>query len=280
MISRARTKAIQGLVAATLALCSYLPDADASVAESPDLFVEALLAEVERVELDRAELELPDRQSLLHRLAQSPIPSIRLRVAQAAGALASEDPSAGLALLHQLARDPQRAVRSAAARALASFFEHAPGALRCAVESDWATARTAHERVTLARALAASAPDWMTDLTLLELASDPRPSVRRAALHAVRAQLCRNPDAYVSLAAARSADPDRRVRKSARRALRSEQARALSPAYQPSPAAVRESRKRFRRALRASTHAGAPAHARGYGVGVVDGAAGGVLLLG
>ncbi len=278
MIMRARSKAIQGLVAATLALCTYLPDAEASVAGSHDPFVEALLAEVERAEVERAGLVLPDRQSVLRRLALSPLPSIRLRVAQAAGALASEDPSGGLALLRQLSRDARGDVRSAAARGLASFLQHAPGPLRCAVESDWATAGAPHQRVALARALGSTAPDWMTDLALLELANDDRVSVRRAALHAVRAHLRRNPEAYLPLVAARSADPDRRVRKSARRALCSEEARHLDPSYQVSPTALREGRKRFRRALRESMHAGA--RARACGVGVIDRAAGCVLLMG
>jgi hypothetical protein len=82
----------------------------------------------------------------------------------------------------------------------------------------------------------------------------------------------------VPVVAACSVDPDRGVRKSARRALRSEEARAADPSCQPSPTAVRESRKRFRRALRQSMRASA--HPRTYGVGVLDAAAGRVLLMG
>jgi HEAT repeat protein len=272
MISRARNIAIQGLVAGTLALLSYLPDAAASAAGGFDPFVEAVVAEVES-----ADHELPDRQGVLRRLALSPQSSIRMRVAEAAGALASEDPEAGLALLRLLSHDSESKVRAAAARGLGLFLEHASGPLRCAVESGWATAALADERVALARALGASSPGWMTDLALMQLASDARVPVRRAALHSVRAQLRRNPEAYLPLVAARSADPDRGVRKSARRALCSEEARSLDPSYQPSPTALRESRKRFQRALRQSMRASD--HPRAYGIGVLD-AEGRVLLMG
>jgi hypothetical protein len=146
------------------------------------------------------------------------------------------------------------------------------------VESEWATANAPDQRVALARALAATPPGWMTDLALQELASDRCAPVRRAALHAVRAHLPRNPEAYAPLVAACSVDPDRGVRKSARRALRSEEARNAEPSWQPSPTALRESRKRFRRALRQSMRASA--HPRAYGVGVFDAAAGRVLLMG
>jgi hypothetical protein len=259
MMSRARSKAIQGLIAGTLALSSYLPEAEASAEGGAEAFVAALVAEAEG-----SELEVPDRQSLLARLALSPSRSIRVRVAEAAGALSNDAPAAGLALLRRLSHDTAGKVRAAAARALAQFIEHAPGPLRCAVESDWATAEAAAERVALARALGMSAPDWLTDLALLELATDARVAVRRAALQAARSQLDRNPHSYVQVAAAHSGDPDRRVRKTARQVLRQAQAHgradvtAWLATLQASPSAQRESRRRLRCALHEPRGRGAP----------------------
>jgi hypothetical protein len=245
MISRARTKAIQGLIAGTLALSGHIPDADASSGGADDPFVEALVAEVERTEL-----ESPDRVSVLRRLALSPSRAIRARVARAAGALCHEDPERGLALLRQLSHDAAGAVRAGAARGLAHFMSQASDPVRCAVESAWATADAADERVALARALGLVAPDWLTDMVLSELAADAHAPVRRAALHAARALLAHHPAPYIQLAVAHSADPDRRVRKSSRQLLRRAEASGLLMSMRPSPGALRESRKRLRRALR------------------------------
>ncbi|HTV18607.1 MAG TPA: HEAT repeat domain-containing protein [Polyangiaceae bacterium] len=249
MISRARTKAIQGLIAGTLALSSHFPDADAASASSDDPFVDALVAEVEQGGLD-----VPDRVSVLRRLALSPSGAVRARVAESAGALSDEAPAA-LSLLRQLSHDAAGVVRSAAARGLAHFIEHASDPVRAAVESAWATAPTSDERVALARALGLATPDWLTDLALQELAADPSPPVRHAALDAAHAQLARNPAPYLELAAAHSADPDRRVRKSARHLLRKAEATG-SPtlAMRPTASELRASRHRLRRALHDSRH--------------------------
>jgi hypothetical protein len=249
MISRARTKAIQGIIAGTLALSGHMPDADASSGSGSDPFVEALVAEVERGDLDA-----PDRVSVLRRLALSPSSAIRARVAAAAGALCHEDPEAGLALLRQLSHDAAGAVRAGAARGLARFMDHASDRVRCAVESAWATADAADERVALARALGMVSPNWLTDLVLSELAADARAPVRRAALHAARAQLAQNPAPYVQLAVAHSADPDRGVRKSSRQLLRRAEANGALLSMRLSPGALRDSRKRLRRAMREPRH--------------------------
>jgi HEAT repeat protein len=201
-------------------------------------------------EVERGDVELLDRPGLLRRLALSPSRSVRIRVAEAAAALSSENTEAGLSLLRQLSHDATGAVRAAAARGLAQFMQHAPGPLRCAVESAWATAEAPDERVALARALGMAAPDWLTDFALVELAADARAPVRRAAVQAAGIQLGQNPETYVRLAAARSGDPDRRVRKLARHALRRAEATGWLAALRPSPLAMRESRKRFRRAMR------------------------------
>lgn len=244
-ISRARTKAIQGLIAGTLALSGPVPDARASSGRA-DLLMEALVAEV-----DERSLDALGRARLLRRLAISPISALRARAAEAAGALCDDDPRLGLELLRELSRDATHVVRSAAARGLARYIDHAPSLARAAVESAWATSPAAGERAALARALGDVTPDWLTDLVLAELAADPSATVRRAALQAAHAQLASAPRAYVKLAAARSADPDRRVRESARRLLRRPEASAFSAELRPSPEALRASRKRLRRALRA-----------------------------
>jgi HEAT repeat protein len=241
--ARVRSTAIQGLIAGTLAF-GYLPDADAALAECSDPFVQELVDEVERGVL------LPDRPSVLRRLALGANPAIRARVAEAAGTLAGEDLGAGLSLVRLLAHDPEAPVRAAAARGLAQLLEQAPGAVRAAIESQWATARAAEERVVLAHALARSTPDWLTDLAIAELASDPEACVRRAALSAVELQLDNNPRVYVSLAAAHLADADRGVRKRARHILRRAEPAGWVSTLKPGPAHVRESKRRFRRAMR------------------------------
>jgi HEAT repeat protein len=244
---RARSKAIQTVIAGTLALLSYLPETDAVFSESIDPFVVALVDEVER-----SNHELPNRQSVLRRLAFSTSPVIRARVAEAAGALGSEDLGAGLALIKLLSHDSAGSVRAAAARGLAHMIEQLPDALRTAVESEWATARAPGERVVLARALGLSTPSWLTDLAIGELASDQNVAVRRAALQAVGQQLEKNPGAYVGLVVAHLGDADRQVRKNARRALRRAESAGWVSAFSPGPERVRASKRRFRQAMRQS----------------------------
>jgi hypothetical protein len=245
-MTRVRSKAIQGLFAGTLALFSPIPEGAARAADPLDPIALALEDLEDEVERDADRL---DRQSVLRRLALSPNVGVRQRVAEAAGALSCEEPQAGLSLLRQLCHDISGPVRSAAARGLAEFIRHAPGPVRCAVESDWATAPASDERVALARALGMTTPDWLTDLALTELAGDGRAPVRRAALFAATRQLAQNPEAYVRLAAGHASDADRRVRKAARHALRQTAARVWLAALRPSSSALRESRKRFRRAM-------------------------------
>jgi len=247
---RVRSKTLQGLVAGTLALLSYLPDADASAGDFDEPFLEALVDDAESGDVD-----VFDRPSVLRRLSVNPSAEVRARVAEAAGALALEDPTDGLALLRELSHDSETRVRRASARGLAHFMDHASGPLRAAVESDWTTARAATERITLARALGASTPDWMTDLALAELATDARARVRRAAVDAARSKLESNPGAYVQLAAERLADPDRHVRKSARQLLRQAEPAGWTAGLRSPAQVLRDSRKRFRRAMHASGHA-------------------------
>src|SRR5262245_24366669 len=110
MKARVRSKALQGVIAATLVWLSYVPDADALGPDGNDPWVQALVEEAESGDLD---LE-PDRLSLLRRLAFSPSRDLRARVADAAGALA--EPASAQGLLRQLAHDPSGRVRLAAAR--------------------------------------------------------------------------------------------------------------------------------------------------------------------
>ena len=249
MMVRVRSKTLQGLVAGTLALLSYLPDADATAADGDEPFLEALVDDAESGDVD-----VFDRPSVLRRLSVNPSAEVRARVAEAAGALALEDPTDGLALLRELSHDGVTRVRRATARGLAHFMDHASGPLRAAVESDWTTTRSATERATLARALGAAKPDWMTDLALAELATDARPGVRRAAVDAARQKLESNPSAYVQLAAERTGDPDRHVRKSARQLLRQAEPAGWTSGLRPPAQVLRESRKRFRQAMRLGAH--------------------------
>jgi hypothetical protein len=245
MKARARSKAIQGLLAGTLVLFSSFPDADAGLAESSDPSADDGVDDGEHGADD-----LQQQLSLLARLASSPSSAVRLHVAEAAGALVGTERDAGLALLRGLSHDATAEVRAAAARGLARWMERAPGPRRAAVASEWATSKSADARVALAVALGSATPDWLTDLVLGELATDREARVRRAALVAAREQLGSSPEAYVNVAAARVADPDRRVRKSARHVLRRAEPSGWVANWRPAPSAQRESRKRYRRALR------------------------------
>jgi hypothetical protein len=252
MKARARSKAIQGLLAGTLALFSSFPDADA-LADPPDSWG----ADDGVDDNERGAEDLQHHHfSLLARLAQSPSSAVRVHVAEAAGAVLGSEREGGLALLRRLSQDATGEVRAAAARGLADWIEHAPGPQRAAVESDWATSRSADARVALALALGSTTPDWLTDLALGELAGDPDPRVRRAALEAAREQLATSPAAYVALAAEHVADPDPRVRKSARHVLMRAEPRGWVAQWRPTPIALRESRKRYRRAQRADAFSG------------------------
>ncbi len=241
-----RSRAIQGLIAATLGLLSNFPDADPSFSELPEPYIEALVDEVQS-----ADLASPGRKDLLRRLARDGRDVVRVRVADAAGRLWRDDPECGLSILRRLACDPIARVRAAAARSLGFFIERAPAPLRAAVESEWAAASAQGERVALGLALGEAKPSWLTDLALEELASDPSGRVRWAALRAAEAHLHLDPAAYVRLALAHIGDPDRHVRKSARRLLR----RAERSGYEPASLgrkARRAERQRARQAMRAS----------------------------
>jgi len=245
-----RSKAIQGVLAATLAWLSYYLDTDALGADGNDPWVQALVDEAESGDLD---LQL-DRVSLMRRLAVSPSRALRAQVAKVA---AVAEPDGAQALLRQLAHDPAGSVRLAAARGLARYMDHADAWQRASIESRWARAPREDERVAFALALGHVRPDFLTDLALQELSSDPRPRVRRAALATARELLPLQPDAYVRIAAARLDDLDRRTRKLARSALRSAQRSPEVAALRPSPEQMRESRRRYRRALRGNDPASA-----------------------
>jgi len=244
MKARVRSKALQGVIAATLAWLSYVPDADALGPDGNAPWVQALVEEAESGDLD---LQL-DRLSLLRRLAISSSRDLRAKVANAAGALS--EPTSAQALLRQLAHDPSARVRLAAARGLARLIDHADARLRASMESGWARAPSEDERVAFALALGQTAPDFLTDLALSELASDHRPRVRRAALASARSLSAHEPEPYLRLAVARLDDQDRRTRKQARAALRAAPARPEVAALRPSAEQLRESRHRYRRALR------------------------------
>jgi hypothetical protein len=239
-----RSKALHGVIAATLAWLSYVPDADALGPDGDAPWVEALVAEAENGELD---LEL-DRLSLLRRLAINPSRDLRARVASTAGALA--EPAAAQALLRQLAHDPSARVRLAAAQGLGRLIDKADARLRASLESAWSRAPSEDERVAFALALGHSAPDFLTDLTLSELAADHRPRVRRAALASARSLSAQAPEPFLRLAVARLDDQDRRTRKRARAALRAAPERPEVAQLRSSPEQLRESRHRYRRAVR------------------------------
>ena len=109
---------------------------------------------------------------------------------------------------------------------------------------------SAPRRVAFALAVGHAAPDFLTDLSLSELAGDHRPRVRRAALASARSLSAHAPEPYLRLAVARLDDPDRRTRERARAALRAAPDRPEVTALRPSLEQLRESRHRYRRALR------------------------------
>lgn len=252
------SRAARGLLGAALALCTNLPEAQATLSGLPDPVALELVDEVER-----AGVETRGRQRLLAGLAQDRRAAIRERVAAAAGRLPASDASFGSALLAQLADDAAPNVGAAAARGLGRLLTTTTDPLRASIESYWALAPSARRRFALGLAMGLAPCHFLTDFVVQELAGDGDASVRWAALSAARAHLDTDPPGYTRLAARHVDDPDRAVRAAARGLLRSAERRGWAVADRPTVAERRANRQRFRRALRASAArirpAGAPA---------------------
>ena len=154
-------------------------------------------------------------------------------VDRTAGVPRSEDPLSpdAQALLRTLAADSAWPVREAAAQALARCLRQSPVLARLRAVCEWALADPPAERLAVARALNRSIRVPGADIALAHLARQGEPFVRRAALAAMGTQLSPEDPIVSDVAGAALADPERRVRRAARKLL----IRAMRPARTASP---------------------------------------------
>jgi HEAT repeat protein len=160
-----------------------------------------------------------DRGRVLNLFAGDPRDSVRVRVADALGALAWEGSSDSMRLLEALATDPSPLVRSAAAHGLENVLESAAPIDRIEIVCRWATAAEAAQREALARALCSAVPTPVTDLVLAQLAADADARVRLSAIRASERHFADHPASYSEIAESCAMDSNRRVRRAARRLL-------------------------------------------------------------
>jgi hypothetical protein len=140
-------------------------------------------------------------------------------VADAAPGLAGGSFSGAEGVLRTLADDPEPEVRETVAAALSRLVDGAPAADRFEIVSRWSLSERVSERRAAARVLASCAPAFGDVAILAHLAGDAHREVRRNALQAVRARFAQDRPVLEATAVPALRDPDRKVRRMARRLL-------------------------------------------------------------
>jgi hypothetical protein len=187
---------------------------------------ERVIGELFEAGLD-ADWRAEDRRRLLHVLASDPRASVRCAAADTAPWAAAGSLEEAEDLIRPLVRDPAPCVRETAAAALGRLAESVPLFDRAQFVSSWARAPHPGERQAAARALALW-PVFGADVVLAHLARDPAPRVRRRAMEAVAARFPFEPSVLEDSVAAALSDPDRRVRRLARKLFVQASRRAAS----------------------------------------------------
>ncbi|HVJ19053.1 MAG TPA: hypothetical protein VM686_26720 [Polyangiaceae bacterium] len=186
----------------------------AELAELPSEVLSDLVSEVEQSDTDT-----DTKLSVLKLLSSDVRGDVRASVAEAAGHLWPDNKEDSLALVRALAQDGSTKVRAAAANGLTRMLYLASPAERVEVVCTFAVADAPAERLALARALSSHVPVLVADLALEQLANDDEPEIRAAAVRAALQRIDEAPATYRRLAAERIADPDRNVRRAAKRLL-------------------------------------------------------------
>lgn len=163
--------------------------------------------------LDDAELDLAQRKRVVALLAADPRAQVRVDAAVAAGEARDE------ATLRRLAIDRDRAVRVAAGHGVGALLAASDPFERMRVVADWALADEPSRRAALARGLQHAGLEAVgLGPAIAHLACDRSVEVRRLALGAVAIH-GRADDRHAAVARAALGDPDRRVRRLARRVV-------------------------------------------------------------
>jgi hypothetical protein len=181
---------------------------------------EDLVSEVvEAVGENEPEWSKDDRRRVLSVLASDPRSLVRIRVAEAAGALMPDFVTDAEKLLRGLANDHTPSVRAAAARGLELVLARATPIDRVELVCQWAASGRVAEREAVARSLRARVQTLVTDLVIEQLSRDGSAAVRLAALRAAAHHFDEHPRAYREVAERLTADKSRRVRRVARQLM-------------------------------------------------------------
>jgi hypothetical protein len=158
-----------------------------------------------------------DRLSLLRLLSHDARTAVRSRVAESVGEHAEVLRAERVELTRALARDPSERVRSAASESLAAVLRSAPPIERVELVCSWASSDDWRDRAAIARALRHSTPVPLADVAIEVLAVDERDEVRLAAVEAAERHYDESAEQYRRIAMRRVSDPERHVRRLARR---------------------------------------------------------------
>lgn len=169
--------------------------------------------------VDEGGWQTSDRRRVLELLAQDPRPAVRVRVARKAGALGDAAGTDAAQLLRVLARDDSLDVRAAAVAGLGRLLERLSPLDRIGVVAEWTMSDVVEERATIAAALRAQTPVFVTELAIEQLAADSSDTVRRFAVEAAARHLEEDRRAYARVLAQLAADPAGPVRSTALRVL-------------------------------------------------------------
>lgn len=211
---RGRRLLFRHLVALSITLGAGSASAATELEELPAEVLSDVVAEVEQSDADTA-----TKLGVLRLLARDARDSVRARVAEAASCLWSGGKHEALELLRSLAGDRAAKVQAAVANGLTRILYVASPAERVELVCNWTVAERDAERLAIARALSSSVPVLVADLAIRELAADTGPEIRAAAIRAALQRFAEDPAGYRALAEERIADPDRGVRRAARRLL-------------------------------------------------------------
>jgi hypothetical protein len=202
------------LVALSIALGAGNAGAAAALEELPGEVLSDLVSDVEQSDSDKS-----TKLAVLNLLALDSRDEVRARVAEAASCLWPHGKLEALELLRTLARDRAAKVRAAAANGLTRVLYLASPAERVELVCNWTVEDASAERMAIARALSSQVPVLVADLALEQLSNDADPEIRAAALRAAQQRFGEDPRTYRRLAEERTTDPDRAVRRAARRLL-------------------------------------------------------------
>ncbi|HKY36539.1 MAG TPA: hypothetical protein VJN18_11405 [Polyangiaceae bacterium] len=209
-MAKAKARTAMRMTALSLVLTAGTADAK-SLRELPTEVLCELIDETQRTEPGH-----PHKARVLSLLLDDEREAVRAQVAQAMGSLWPQPVGDAAGELRRLSRDESDSVRVSAAVGLARAIERATAPERIDLVCTWALSEDPDERLALARALTWSTPVFVADLVLEQLAQDPTPVVRAAALAAVAKHFHENSATYARIVRQCTSDPDRNVQKLAR----------------------------------------------------------------